>query len=37
LIYKGDDVFDETPDEVSLKGKTVKVEVDGKTYTAIIQ
>ena len=24
-------------DEVSLKGKTVKVELDGKTYSAIIQ
>ena len=29
--------FDKEPEEVSLKGKVVKVELDGKSYSAIIQ
>ena len=37
VIYKGEAKFDETPDEPSLKGKSVEVTLDGKKYTAVIQ
>ena len=35
LIYKGEAKFGE--EETSLSGKTVKVELDGKTYEAVIK
>ena len=29
--------YDDAPEEISLKGKTVEVKIDGKEYKAVIQ